>query len=397
MSTDNFLVAEAELALNKARKAKAERTKSLGDPIQLPGKALAISVRGNEAWIAENTSVVRRLDLDSGKTLQLFKGHTGPVTSLAFCDKISGSGDGKILITGSWDQTIKLWDMDTKTLISSTDAHDDFVKALYVLPKLHLLISSGSDKAVRFWDISQPNKMRPLSSMGSITAHARPVECLDGKPTSDSSALLYTADTMGIIRLWNLTKELVSPPRWRSTMVEELGHHRTRINELYYGNDHLWTASSDDSVQLISTKGTTPQKPISSVLHPVGVRAILPLILADPDEPYLITGAGDVIRVYDVSSLSEPSLINEIDAHWHDVTAIRLWARNISGDDGTRIEPWVISTSLDGTIRKWKLSELLNPPSKDEHIKEPDPPVEEKDDFAMTEEEERELAELMDE
>jgi len=109
-------------------------------------------------------------------------------------------------------------------------------------------------------------------------------------------------------------------------------------------------------VQLISTKGTTPQKPISSVLHPVGVRAILPLILADPDEPYLITGAGDVIRVYVVSSLSEPSLINDIDSHWHDVTAIRLWARNISGDDGTRIEPWVISTSLDGTIRKWKLS-----------------------------------------
>jgi len=27
-----------------------------------------------------------------------------------------------------------------------------------------------------------------------------------------------------------------------------------------------------------------------------------------------------------------------------------------------RIEPWVVSASLDGTIRKWKLSELLDPP-----------------------------------
>ena len=43
-------------------------------------------------------------DSKTGKTLQLFKGHTAPVTSLAFCDKKFGSGKKDILITGSWDQ-----------------------------------------------------------------------------------------------------------------------------------------------------------------------------------------------------------------------------------------------------------------------------------------------------
>lgn len=36
-------------------------------------------------------------------------------------------------------------------MISSTDAHTDFVKSLLVLPSLKLLISGGSDKVVRFW------------------------------------------------------------------------------------------------------------------------------------------------------------------------------------------------------------------------------------------------------
>lgn len=40
----------------------------------------------------------------NGKTRSTFKGHTGPVTSIAFTDKVTGSRDNKIMITGSWDQ-----------------------------------------------------------------------------------------------------------------------------------------------------------------------------------------------------------------------------------------------------------------------------------------------------
>lgn len=79
--------------------------------------------------------------------------------------------------------------------------------------------------------------------------------------------------------------------------------------------------------------------------------------VTDLAEPYVITGSGDIIRIYDVSSPEEPELLGEVDAHWHDVTALRLWVRRSVGDNGqTRVEPWIISASLDGTIRKWRLS-----------------------------------------
>ena len=62
------------------------------------------------------------------------------------------------------------------------------------------------------------------------------------------------------------------------------------------------------------------------------------------------------MRVYDLSIFDAPELIREADAHWHDILTLRLWPRKTIGEDGlARVEPWVVSTSLDGTIRKWRL------------------------------------------
>ncbi|KAG6832711.1 hypothetical protein H0H92_012283 [Tricholoma furcatifolium] len=377
--TSNFLVSEAHLVLDESRRQKAERIKSLGSPIQFSGKALDIQVHGSYAWIAENTAVARKLDLESGKTTQLYKGHTGPVTTLAFCDRILGSGDRKILVTGSWDQTIRLWDTDTKELLSTTpNAHGDFVKSLFVFPSLNLLVSSGSDKIVRFWDLSTPQQKEPLRSMGSISSHTRPVECLDGSVLPDTTAILYTADTMGIIKSWVLTKDEGQATLWRGSLQEEFSHHRTRINEMLYGSGQLWTASSDETVQVLNRDSVSLTKPPPTITHPAPVRSILPLSLTELGEPYLLTGAGDILRVYDVSTPEEPELLIELDAHWHDITAIRLWKRVTTGSN-----------------------ELLAPPPPPPKTQQSPTPVpsntrDEKPSFELTEDEERELAELLD-
>ena len=97
--------------------------------------------------------------------------------------------------------------------------------------------------------------------------------------------------------------------------------------------------------------------PSLSISHPTAIRSILPLTSTDFAEPYLVTGAGDVLRVFDVANPEAPELIKVIDAHWHDVTAIRFWRRkSVDNEGNTCVEPWIISASLDGTIRRWRLS-----------------------------------------
>ena len=110
------------------------------------------------------------------------------MTTLAFIDNPSNP-DIPFLVTGSWDKVriISQWKMcgtdrnadcenmehecmrshstefvkvnidcgttssQDKSLVSSTEAHSDFVKCVLSIPKLKLLVSSGSDKVVRFW------------------------------------------------------------------------------------------------------------------------------------------------------------------------------------------------------------------------------------------------------
>ncbi|KAH9001487.1 WD40 repeat-like protein [Lactarius akahatsu] len=406
-TNENLLRSEAELKLDLARKKKAEKYKDVGDPIALPGIPIDIKIRGNYAWIAGSDHTARKIDLQTGKTTQAYKGHSGPVTSLVFCDKRPGSGEGDLLITGSWDKTIKIWDTDTKAVISSTVAHSDFVKTLLVVPSLGLLVSSSSDKSVRFWDISSPDSSDGLPPVGSISAHTRPVESLaaylDVTGTSPH-LVLFTADTMGVINVWDVVRDTTEDrPIWRSTLRDELKYHRTRINEIVYGDGHLWSASSDETIRLHLDPVPTDakRKPSPPITHTKAFRAVLPVYLhskLDSDAfPYLIAGSGDSIRVYDVFSLDEVELIKEVEGHWHDVTHLRIWLQEST--DGTRKDLWIISGSLDSTLRKWKLSGLVvpTPPVTEEQN---DTPVKNatsgpREQLGLTEEEEKELAELM--
>lgn len=115
--------------------------------------------------------------------------------------------------------------------------------------------------------------------------------------------------------------------------------------------------------------------------------------------------------MYDLSlgeGPNEARLIRQVEGHCAEVIAIRRWSREIQleqGDDGNRSsrngdgkrEEWIVSASLDGTIRRWKLGEIVLPPVEinEDEKKKKQKEEEEELEGGMTEEEARELAELM--
>lgn len=109
---------------------------------------------------------------------------------------------------------------------------------------------------------------------------------------------------------------------------------------------------------------TTPK---TVLLHPSAVKCILPL-------EYTITGSDDEdIRVWDGERC-----ISVVSGHCDAITALRAWGG------------LVISASLDGTLRRWSMKELLQPtPLSFEETDLQDPKS------ALTEEEERELEDLL--
>ena len=107
---------------------------------------------------------------------------------------------------------------------------------------------------------------------------------------------------------------------------------------------------------------TDPPTAPSTLEHADTVKSLLPLSLTILSRPLLLTGSGDKILIYDAASFGEKDgkaiPIGEMDAHAHDVTALRLWTRTVKveGIEGAeRKEAWIVSGSLDSTVRKWRL------------------------------------------
>ncbi|KAG8908183.1 hypothetical protein FRB99_008726 [Tulasnella sp. 403] len=416
--TDNFFRTEADLLGEQARNDKFQRNKNVGDPIDLGAKVIKLVVRGDEAWTAESSKVVRRVDLKTGKVLQVYKGHSGPVTSLAFHECTSSDGQTRVhLITGSWDKTVRVWDTQTKTLISETQAHGDFVKSLLVIQSTNVLVTGSSDKTAKLWDLGalgdSENASKGLNQLASLSGHRRPVEAL--AMSEDTPNTLVTGDSMGVIKIWELEdrwkSSLEASATIRATVKEELSGHRTGINEAVKAPGRLWTGSTDQTVVFRAYPLQPSAAPISySLEHQHPVKCLLDLSHSPIRQSYLLTGSGDVIRVYDISELVDDNtedghprvtqgtahLLHEIDVHSQPVTSLALWIRRT--DENSPPVPWIVSSSLDGTLRRWNLSDLISGtvkavlPITSTPVNRTGPAS-----STITEEEERELAELMEE
>src|SRR5690349_5654935 len=74
------------------------------------------------------------------------KGHTALVYSVAF------SPDGKVLATGSYDNTVKLWDFKARKELLTLKGHTAPVYSVAWSPDGKTLASASQDKTIRLWN-----------------------------------------------------------------------------------------------------------------------------------------------------------------------------------------------------------------------------------------------------
>ena len=79
--------------------------------------------------------------------IRTFKGHSGPVTSVAF------SPDGRTALSGSYDETVKLWDVATGKEIRPFTAHKGRVHSIAFSPDGRTVLSGSTDKTLKLWDL----------------------------------------------------------------------------------------------------------------------------------------------------------------------------------------------------------------------------------------------------
>lgn len=182
---------------------------------------------------------------------------------------------------------------------------------------------------------------------------------------------------------------------------------------------------------------TTPHVKIQ---HDDFVKSVLPLSLhlpaSPPFEQYstaVVTGGSDEhLRLFPhpssttLTAARDDGEVYEVESHWHEITSLAVWLRTPTSAESVlppirgREEVWVVSASLDGSIRRWNVEsiaklprpEMVRPTQHEREVQEWDqhslPPIAangnkgqdtvvgSKGGVQMTAEEEAELAELMD-
>jgi len=117
-----------------------------------------------------NDQTIRIWSVDTGKETACLRGHSHVVESIAFAPEAAypvirgakGEDDGAageaqiecgVLVSGSRDKQIKLWDLATQQCLYTLSGHDNWVRSVTFLCSGIYLISSADDKSIKIWSL----------------------------------------------------------------------------------------------------------------------------------------------------------------------------------------------------------------------------------------------------
>ena len=103
------------------------------------------------------------------------------------------SADGKLLVSGSWDQTIKIWHLETGKLIRTLKGHRDKVYAVALSPDGQIIASGSADQSIKLW---HPETGELLAT---FNGHSHTVTAL---AFTDSGEMLVSGSFDQTIKIW---------------------------------------------------------------------------------------------------------------------------------------------------------------------------------------------------
>jgi len=155
---------------------------------------IVISSDGQFALSGSWDGTLRLWELNYGTTTRRFVGHTKDVLSVAF------SADNRQIVSGSRDKTIKLWNTlgECKYTIDE-QGHTEWVSCVRFSPNIQnpIIVSAGWDKLVKVWNLTNC-KLRT-----NLVGHTGYVNTVTVSP---DGSLCASGGKDGTARLWDLNE-----------------------------------------------------------------------------------------------------------------------------------------------------------------------------------------------
>ena len=259
-------------------------------------------------------NTIRLWNTQTGQPEATLSGHTDRVVSVAF------SPDGTTLVSGSWDNTIRLWNTQTGQPEATLSGHTDRVVSVAFSPDGNLLASADQVGRIYLWDVAT------RQAVATLTGHTEEVTAIVFSPDGN---LLVSTSQDGDIRLWDLaTRE----------RVDILTAQTTGMTAIVFSPDGNLLASGAQNGDIYLWDVATRQAVATLIGHTAPVHSIA----YSPDGTTLVSGSeGGAIRLWDADT--RKPIETTISGH----AATAQWV-TYSPDGST-----LAGGSDDGTIRLW--------------------------------------------
>jgi len=278
-------------------------------------RAVAFSPDGKYVLTGSADTTIKLWDAVTGKPVRTFKGHTAEISSIAF------SPDGRYIVSASADTTAKVWNVTTGEEIYTLSGNDDVVFNVAFSPDgKYILTTTDSNGVAKLWDIATGHEVRAFGrgKLGNGAAFSP-----DGRYVmSNSNDDDYT------VKIWETST---------GREVHTLRGHSSWVYSVAFSPDgqYALTGSLDNTAKLWNV--ATGEEVYTLGDHSSSVRSVA----FSPDGKYILTGSADrTARLWDVMSGQE---VRSWRGHFG-----RVWSIAFSPDGR-----YIITGSADGTAKLW--------------------------------------------
>ncbi len=251
------------------------------------------------------------------KEIKVLNGHLGAVMA------VEVSPDGKCVISGSWDKTVKIWNIETGECLKTLKGHSADIQSLAVFPDGLKIASASRDRTLKIWDIRSGNCLTTLEGHeGEVTSVSISP---DGKRiisgSNDKTIKVWNSETNEYMLALNGHKKWIG---WWATAF--FSDSKTIVSGSWDNTIRMWDIENG---VCLSTMG--------------GHSGAIFCTVISPDGKTIVSGSSDyTIGIWDVST---KQLIRILEGHLDIVYCIKIIANGKQ----------VISGSKDGTLNIWDI------------------------------------------
>ena len=282
--------------------------------VKLGGGPQALACWGDTIAVGSIPTNIIILNAITGSQVAVLSDHDEEVVSLSF------SLDGTSLVSGSHDQTLKLWDVQTGGVVKTFCGHTNWVLSVSISYNHTTIASGSSDKTIRLWDIQTGECHCVIEQQGQVHQVAF-------SPTNPQH-LISAGD---FVQKWDINGHQVGPAYEvpYATLSPDSTHFTSCRGE-------VTTVQNSDSGEIVATCHTPGYGPNFGFSYPC----------FSPNGRLVAVSPKVTILVWDITH-PDPLLIGTFIGHTHPVVFLAFSSPST-----------LISVSLDGSVKFWKISSL---------------------------------------